>query len=71
MKVLKVGTNVLTKTFRTKCAFCDSELEYLGYEGKIKGSYLSIDCPICNQEITTSVLAGIPAVAPKEGSPYS
>lgn len=60
MKILEKGTPPKERKYVLTCYNCQTKFEFLEKEGKLvcdqrDGNYLSIDCPVCNQPVSTKI----------------
>lgn len=59
MKVIKRGMPPAEKPYHVECRSCRSEIEFTRMEAKFTpdqrdGDFLTITCPVCQDEIVTS-----------------
>lgn len=60
MKIIHKGTDPATKPVLAQCRRCNTQVEFMPNEATYvsdqrDGDFYSVDCPVCNNEITANV----------------
>ena len=60
MKIIKHGIIPETVPYVVTCGYCKTEFEFLKMEAEVRscqrdGTWLTIDCPVCNKSVMKDI----------------